>query len=78
MSFNSTFFGDNKSAYITMTYAIMSLLGPSNSNQEWSRTKAFAAFLDATNAGLGHLQDAKSSRFGKIPEFCLLIGHHYK
>ena len=78
-SYNSTFFGTNKSCSITMVYALMNLLGPSSKNQEWSLTEKFGAYLKrVVGEERNHLQDAHSSRFGKDPEFMVLIAYHYK
>ena len=76
-SMNSGFFGDNASCVYTMVYALMNLLGPSKGNQEWSQTSNFAAFLKSRGEKKNHLQDAKSSRFGKYPEFMLLVCYHF-
>jgi len=75
---NSGFFGANSSCVITMIYALMHMLGPSKQNQEWSQTTNFAMFLDRNNEKRNHLQDAKSSRFGKNPEFLTLVCYHFR
>lgn len=75
---NAGFFGANSSCVITMVYALMHMLGPSKLNQEWSQTKNFEMFLTTVNEKRNHLQDAKCSRFGKYPEFLVLVCYHFK
>ena len=77
-AFNAGFFGNNASCALTMIFALMNLLGPSKQNQEWSLTRKFALFLQSLDEHRNHLQDAKSSRFGKYPEFMVLICYHFK
>jgi hypothetical protein len=61
-----------------MSYAFMNMLGTSKQNQEWSQTKNFSAFLRQVGELRNHLQDAKSSRFGKYPEFLTLFAYHFE
>ena len=75
---NSSFFGSNSACTFTMCYALMNLFGPSKQNQEWSMTKKFSSYLISVGEKRNHLQDAKSSRFGKYPEFMVLITYHFK
>ena len=77
-SYNSTFHGSNRSCLLTMSYSIMNHIGSSKQNQEWSQTVNFSYFLRLKNEARNHLQDAKSSRFGKYNEFMVLIAYHYE
>lgn len=61
-----------------MSYSIMNHIGSSKQNQEWSQTVNFSYFLRLKNESRNHLQDAKSSRFGKYNEFMVLIAYHYE
>lgn len=77
-SYNASFHGNNKSCLLTMVFSIMNLFGTSKANQEWSQTVNFAHYLKANEEDKNHLQDAKTSRFGKYSEFMVLISYHYE